>query len=327
MNADEYIRTFVIECRELLEDMEAALLRISQADDDPEIINSIFRAAHTIKGSAGLFGLDFVVNFTHAAESVLDRLRSGELAMSPELSSLLIEAHDHLGVLVDLVAEGEEPSAEVDSRSNALIARMKACLGQTGATEESAAEVPAAPNARLEREQSDGLGTDHWHLSLRFGTEVFRNGMDPYSFVRYLASLGRIVQLVTIIDAIPAAEEMDPESCYLGLEISFASDADKVAIEQVFDFVRSDCLIHILPPHSKVSEYQRLIQALPEEDLHLGEILVKCGTLTPAELESILRYQTEQSEQAPAARLGEMLVEHNWSARRWWKRRWKNKNR
>ncbi|MGZ5058047.1 MAG: Hpt domain-containing protein, partial [Methylobacter sp.] len=81
MIPDEYLQTFVVECTELLEQMEEALLTVEQAADDPEIINAIFRAAHTIKGSAGMFGIEPIVVFTHAAESVLDRVRSGSIAM------------------------------------------------------------------------------------------------------------------------------------------------------------------------------------------------------------------------------------------------------
>lgn len=169
--------------------------------------------------------------------------------------------------------------------------------------------MPAVHQFTLEREQNDVVGTDHWHISLRFGPEVFRNGMDPFSFVRCLSNLGNIVQLVTVLDAIPAAEDMDPESCYLGFEISFSSNADKLAIESIFNFVLSDCTIHLLPPYSKVSEYQQLIADLSEQDMRLGEILVKCGTLTPKELEKILNFQAEQSDELQQP-IGEVLIEH-----------------
>lgn len=132
--------------------------------------------------------------------------------------------------------------------------------------------------------------------------------MDPFSFVRCLASLGSIEELVTIIDAIPAAAQMDPESCYLGFEISFSSAADKLAIDSLFNFVRSDCFIRILPPRSKASEYQRLIRELPDQEMRLGEILVKCGTLTPEELDNILRIQSQHGDD-PQRPIGEVLVE------------------
>jgi two-component system, chemotaxis family, sensor kinase CheA len=312
MIPDEYLQTFVVECSELLEQMEEALLIVEQAAEDPEIINAIFRAAHTIKGSAGMFGIDPIVVFTHAAESVLDRVRSGNIAMSTELAALFIEAHDHIRELINHVAEGSEPKTETDSHGKRLIAQLEAYLGETtqSATAEMAPapEMPVVHQSQVEREQGDVVGTDHWHISLRFGPDVFRNGMDPFSFVRCLSKLGRIVQLVTIVGAIPSAEYMDPETCYLGFEISFSSDADKLAIENIFNFVRSDCLIYILPPRSKADEYRRLIQELPEQEMRLGEILVKCGTLTPEELGTILRFQSEQSDE-PQRPIGEVLVE------------------
>jgi len=309
MIPDEYLQTFVVECTELLEQMEEALLTVEQAADDPEIINAIFRAAHTIKGSAGMFGLDAIVVFTHAAESVLDRVRSGDIAMGAELAALFIEAHDHLRALIHHVAEGSDPAAETERHGRSLIAQLEAYLGRTTTDQPApAGEIPIVHQSTVEREQSDVVGTDHWHISLRFGPEVFRNGMDPFSFVRCLSSLGDIVQLVTLIGAIPTAEYMDPETCYLGFEISFSSAADKLAIDNVFNFVRSDCLIHILPPRSRAVEYLRLIQELPEQEMRLGEILVKCGTLTPEELDTILRFQSAHGEE-PQRPIGEVLVE------------------
>ncbi|RMU59950.1 Chemotaxis sensor histidine kinase CheA, partial [Pseudomonas savastanoi pv. glycinea] len=86
-----------------------------------------------------------------------------------------------------------------------------------------------------------------WHISLRFGVDVFRNGMDPLSFLRYLNTLGQMVQVTTVTDSIPALEAWDPESCHLGFEIDFRSSAGHAAINEVFDFVREDCAVEITP--------------------------------------------------------------------------------
>ncbi len=308
---DEYLQTFVIECRELLEQMEDALLIIERDPENPEIINAIFRAAHTIKGTAGLFGIDYMVEFTHVAESVLDRVRSREVMISSALSALFIEVHDHLGTLVNHVEEGTLPTEEVDARSKRLIAQLTQYL-DTPITHEAvpSSDIAIVVKPKMNPVQGDVVKTDYWHISLRFGLEVFRNGMDPFSFVRYLSSIGQVVQLVTIIDAIPPADEMDPESCYLGFEISFNSDADKITIENIFNFVHDDCVIRILPPHSKISEYERLILELPEQEMRLGEMLVKCGSLTPTELERILRIQAEQADEEDAPLLiGDVLLQ------------------
>ena len=111
MNLDDALQTFILESRELLEDMEAALLAVEQADAKDELINAIFRAAHTIKGSSGLFGLDHIVAFTHVVESVLDQVRAGKLTIPEQLVVLLLSCCDHIGKLVEGVAAGKN---EVD---------------------------------------------------------------------------------------------------------------------------------------------------------------------------------------------------------------------
>ncbi|WP_312381105.1 chemotaxis protein CheA [Pseudomonas oryzihabitans] len=300
MNMDEILKTFIAESEELLQQMEAALLQIEQAPDDVELINAIFRAAHTIKGSAGLFGLDHVVAFTHVAESVLDRIRSNELAFDETLSALFLEVCDHLNGLIARVSSGSEPEPDFQAAGAVLVQRLEHYLQPSAkAAQPAAARTLVAP--------ADGVAAGHWHLSLRFGPDMLRNGMDPLAFVRYLNSFGRIVNIVTLTDAIPAAADMDPETCYLGFEVAFDSDADKATIEAAFEFVREDSQIRILPPHSRSSDYCQLIDDLAEEDLRLGEILVRCGTLTATELDEVLRRQADPA--TPRQPIGEALVE------------------
>jgi len=317
MNLDDALNTFVIESRELLESMEDALLKVEQSPDDADLINAIFRAAHTIKGSAGLFGLDHVVRFTHNAENVLDQVRAGKLPINGEIVALFLEVCDHMGTLINHVAASEEFPPEVQERSAVLIERLKAI---SAATEEpvqeqnKAAGIPAQRQEPVEREntkQEDSAATENWHISLRFGRDLLKNGMDPVAFIRYLTTFGRIVNIVTLLDEIPKAAEMDPEDCYLGFEINYRTEADKATIEDAFEFVRSDSRIIIIPPHSKISEYLNLIQDMAEEYLPLGEILVRCGTLTKNELAKALQAQESEKEETSNAEhhlLGEVLV-------------------
>jgi len=178
--------------------------------------------------------------------------------------------------------------------------------------------IPMPPPALSVAQPGDrDATTECWHISLRFGRDVLRNGMDPLAFLRYLTTLGDIVHLTTLTDAMPAAEEMDPETCYLGFEVGFKSEADKATIETVFEFVRDDCLIRILPPHSKLSDYIRLIYELPEDKMRLGDLLVASGALTSAELDCVLCMQTEEdtcaglsaATDAHTRPLGEILVQ------------------
>lgn len=306
MNIDEALQTFFAESRELLAEMENALLTVELAEQKDEMVNAIFRAAHTIKGSAGLFGLDHIVAFTHVVESVLDQVRVGKLKIADQLLVLLLSCCDYIGTLVDAVADGHsqgEEDATLLQQGAPLLAQLRSYL--TTVQPPLALPVTLAQIDPIERIAGDSVDTDHWHISLRFGPDVLKNGMDPLSFIRYLETLGSITGIATLPDAIPVADAMDPEACYLGFEIAFLSQADKVTIENAFEFVRDDCRLRILPPHSLISEYINLIEELPEQPIRLGELLVRCGTLTALELDAALNAQSD----SPAKLIGTILVE------------------
>lgn len=302
LDFSDALQTFYAESRGLLLEMEASLLRLESAPDDTEAINAVFRAAHTIKGSSGLFGLDDIVAFTHKAENLLDRVRNNELPLNEALIGLLLGCRDHIERLVDIAAANAEMDSETREQGLALVAGMSQCMGCT-----------VAPLVEAESPlQSVGGGQmagDVWHISLRFGPDVLKGGMDPLSFIRYLATLGEIRYISTLTDALPGAAAMDPECCYLGFEISLRSDADKTRIESVFEFVRDDCQLHILAPGSRVADFVSLILALPEDQNRLGEILVACGAVTQRELdESLAAQQCEVDNQENMQPLGEILV-------------------
>jgi two-component system chemotaxis sensor kinase CheA len=308
LDLDQALQTYIAEARELLQDMEDALLRLEVDPNDADTIGAIFRAAHTIKGSAGLFGLDPIVSFTHIVEDVLDRVRDGDVVIEANLIAVLLESGDHMLHLVNVVAaQGEKLDADAIARESGLRIRLQAY-------QDNSSEVSHAVQVEAEIPlQSSGGGlveTDNWHISLRFGQNVMRDGMDPLSFLRYLSTLGEIVSITTMFDALPLADEMDAESCYLGFEIDFKSDADKATIAGVFEFAREGSLIHILPPHSKLTEYIELIRSLPESETRLGEILVTTGALTQQELEAGLsEQQTSARPDGSTTPLGEILVE------------------
>jgi two-component system chemotaxis sensor kinase CheA len=259
LDLDEALQTFFVEGRELLESMEAALLRVLDEDDRCESINEIFRAAHTIKGSAGLFGLDGVVAFTHVVESLLEELRAGAIALDAPLIKLLLACDDHIGMLIDAVEAKQDVSdPEAVQAGTALIAGLEHYLTAptAEAAPQAAAGVPCAQSA-----------SGNWQIALRFGPSVFKNGMDPLSFIRYLATLGSIEHIVTLPDALPALDELDAENCYLGFDIAFKSDADQATIENVFEFVLDDCTVNVSPLPSEAAPLSDTIAASPEPAL------------------------------------------------------------
>ena len=280
MPMQQALRVFTVESRELLDEMEAALLAGGGSDGDGEGsisadgINAVFRAAHTIKGSAGLFGLDHIVAFTHVVEGVLDRARDGRIVFDTELTSLMLACGDHIRMQVDAVDGGRtEADEELAALGEPLLLGLAHYL--PAPDDATAAPSPAAPAA-----PADAAG-GIWHISLRFGPDVLRNGMDPMSFLRYLETMGRLVRVAMVDAAVPALDRLDPETCYLGLEIVFESGADHAAIDGAFDFVRDDCRIHIIAPGSGPDAYAVLVEAYPDQAALLGELFA-LGARAPA---------------------------------------------
>lgn len=293
------IRTFVDECTELLELFEQSALRLEQNPGDGSAVAELFRAAHTIKGSAGLFGFDDVVEFTHRVESMLDRMRNGELQAGSAHVALLLSSTDHLAELVQSAAN-EQPNPNPD-RTRELCERFEGMLNSDAAGTDA------------ETGQSEESANPNWHISVRFGADVLRSGMDPGAFIRYLTSIGELVRIATISDEVPDLAALDPEQCYLGYEIDLQTGASRDEIENVFEFVRDDCTLQLVPPKAKLTEYLQLIEVYEDDrQARLGEILVNIGSLTQAELQRALQMQSESD---PTPKLGDLLVEQGSSER------------
>ena len=272
MNLDEGLQAFVTEAGELLAEMEAGLLNLGDPAAREEAVNAIFRAAHTIKGTAGLFGLDYIVLFTHAVESVLDEVRDAALPLDEELVSLLLECADQLNAMVRDVERGGR--GDLGERCRPQLDALHAYLAPASVMEPNHPALGA----------NDYAGESGcWLVSLEFGRDVFRQGMDPASFIAYLGRLGRIVALATVDGGLPPPEQMDPQSCYLGFEIVLETSANAEEISKVFEFLHDECTVRLLPPGSSNDEFQRLADMLPLHANAIADLLQASalGTVVP----------------------------------------------
>jgi two-component system, chemotaxis family, sensor kinase CheA len=307
MNLDGALQTFFAEADDLLNSMEAALLRLDEGDKDMETINEIFRAAHTIKGSAGLFGLDDIVSFTHIVENVLDRARDGKIVITSDLLSIFLPCRDHIAVLVENARHEQENDAECLAQGKALLNSLQPWLDAVPQT-----AVASAPVIGASPKNNSSAETNHdaWHISVRLGPDLLRNGMDPLSILRFLRTLGDITHITTITDHLPEYNDYDPEQLYLGFEITLVSNASQQQIEDAFMFVREDSDLKLIPPRSNIEAYVNLIKSLPENAQRLGEILVKSYAITFQELDAALATQKQQAKTTGAVgMLGDILIE------------------
>ena len=237
--------TFFQECEEQLAELETGLLAMEGGDQDPETINAVFRAVHSIKGGAGAFSLESLIRFAHVFETAMDEMRSGRLAPSNDVLKTMLRAAD---VLADLVRaahrgdEGDHPQAAT------LVDELKAMSGVSDDGEESeedwgdfefkpmavamddAAAAPAAPSGFVVR--------------FRPRTDLYAKANEAALLLRELTRLGE-TQVELDASDVPLLSDLDPEAAYLAWTVTVTGEVDETTIREVFEFVDGDCELEI----------------------------------------------------------------------------------
>jgi two-component system chemotaxis sensor kinase CheA len=265
------------EARELLEQLESALLELESSPQDPEAIGRVFRSMHTIKGSGAMFGFERIASFTHEVETVFDQVRSGRLAATHSLISLTLDARDHIQALLSMEFGGPAASTEEGDR---LLASFRLLANSAADPRQAATPAPASPRRE----------TAHYRIRFRPPAAAFLNGTNPVLLLRELSTLGTCTVTAQTKD-IPGLEELDPERCYLFWDVVLTTAESENAIRDVFLFVEDECELVI----ARVDALGPDSSAAPR----LGEILIERSDLARAQVHEALRDQK---------RLGEMLV-------------------
>lgn len=221
----DFADAFFEESAEHVAAVEDGLLRLDAGKLESEGMHGVFRAVHSIKGLAATLGFGEVAAFTHDLESVLDRLRSGDMVSSPDLAQLLLRSNDTLKSLLDASRAGHAASVPTDEVTAALRAVLQG--------PEAKPEAPRAAAPTVEARQ----------YSVRFVPRggLFATGQDPMLVVRELAELGDDVTIVCETTRLPLLDALDPEQCYLIWVVKVTTSAGRDAIEQAFMFLEDEC--------------------------------------------------------------------------------------
>ena len=233
---------FFDESYEALDTMEAALLKLNVGAPEPEIINTIFRVAHSIKGGSATFGFAEVASFTHTCETLLDELRGNRMQVTRPITDLLLKSVDIMREMLRAV----QHKSPIDAQRVAdLQFDLELAIVQNKAPA-AAATLPARePVAAVKAEEPARAATVHrWRIQFRPYPQLFAHGNDPLRMLRELADLGDLQVTVTTRN-VPALCDLDPESCYLSWELTVDTDATREVIDQVFDWAEGDCELQI----------------------------------------------------------------------------------
>ena len=252
----QFHQVFFEESFEGLEVMESGLLSMDPGSADPEEINAIFRAAHSIKGGSGTFGFSDIAGFTHVMETLLDEMRDGRRPVTSENVDLLLRSVDVLREMLSATSEGGTPD---ENRVRSQQGELESML-ESGAT-----EVPVDMD-----EASDGEApqTTGWHIVFRPHPHMMRTGNDPLRIIRELSALGELA-VNGDISLLPHWPDFDPEECYTNWDLHLTGQVPRTEIDEIFDWVEDDCDLAIMPirqeKEAPTAAGQAAIEAAPPE--------------------------------------------------------------
>ncbi|MEH2511186.1 two-component system chemotaxis sensor kinase CheA [Nitrobacteraceae bacterium AZCC 1564] len=246
MSSLDPVDIFRQEASELFEALEGALLDLSVRPDDRELVDSAFRALHTIKGSGAMFGFDKVAAFTHEFETAFDRVRKGEIKPTEDLISVALAAKDYIRALI------EAPETTDTIIGDAILADLGDLVGMKdsgGASsvahaEQSGDTIDVGPQTSAAH-VSEGSQTG-WQLRLEFDSHILCNGSNPLDFLDDLRKLGSCF-VVALTDDVPTLEELEPEYCFLKWDVTLHSPCDRAEIDDIFMFVMDEMKLTVTP--------------------------------------------------------------------------------
>ena len=237
MDITQFHAAFFEESREGLDAMEAGLLGLEESGRaDAETVNTIFRAAHSIKGGAATFGFGAVTDLTHVLETLLDQARSGGRVLDSEATGALLASVD---VLRDLLAVYEQGGPDIEGRiDHAALAQARAGLDRMLAGAAGAATTSNTAQAAAD------TGPDHWRIAFHPLPSLFMSGNDPLRILRELAGLGEMT--VECHDReLPAFASLDPHEAHLGWTLTLAGTVKRGDIDEAFAWVEDQCELEI----------------------------------------------------------------------------------
>lgn len=278
---DQFKETFRVEAFELLEGLEHDLMALESDSGNKTLVDSIFRAMHTIKGSSSMFGMQSVSRFAHELEMALDALREARFEVGKGFINVLLSCRDHIhSIITDDVDSSEEADAVSDELTRLL--RDEAGL--------SAADRQASPANNVKSNRNRSKTT--YQINFTPSEEVFLQGSRPLLLIRELSDMGEMTVVAQSTPEMERFADMNPEHCHTSWVFFLTTEASVNDIRDVFIFVENDSTLDI-----KVLDAEE-----PDEEsqMPIGEILVRQGVVSADEVQEGLHEQKA---------LGSILVE------------------
>lgn len=272
---------FLIEATEILEQLEESLLELEDAPDNSELVGTIFRALHTIKGSGAMFGFDRVSSFTHEVETVFDEVRSGAMQVSRELIDLTLASRDIIRGMLDADGTGNDDN-EADTKAQQIVAALQQLSPAAPAQQKTGSPPEQEQHPQQQKSGNAEALLTTWRIRFQPPEDVFATGTNPVFLLDDLRELGDC-DIVGMTESLPRLADLDPEKFYFGWDILLTTDKGKDAIQDIFIFIGDDSelKIEVVEHHDTAEDAEGIDRKL----LRLGDILIMRGDLDRAQLD------------------------------------------
>lgn len=267
-DSDEFISIFLSEANEIVEGLENDLVLLEDNKSDEDLLNKIFRSAHTLKSSAGTVGFTTMSELNHVAENLLEKVRSGKLDVTPQMITVLLEFLDTVKLMLQNIVDGV---GEADGVTNieSLKAKIKAIAEgndiSTVAVEKKE-EAPKAEEKPKEEESKASSSNNMFHIEMIFKPSIFDNGIDPLMFLNDLKAIGTISNLKIDISNLPAISDLeDPYACYTQFSLDVETSSTIEQVQNIFLFVIDDNDINITEKVEEKEEEVKPAEAKVED--------------------------------------------------------------
>ncbi|MFK7814880.1 MAG: chemotaxis protein CheA [Gammaproteobacteria bacterium] len=261
LDLDEINEIFFEESFEGLDVMETGLLNLDQGDADSEVINDIFRAAHSIKGGAGTFGFMEISEFTHVVETLLDEVRSGTHVVSKSDIQLLLKSVDYLRDTMRALQNKQDVDAEGGEELRQQISDvLSASSNNAIASDEDSVqqEVPSNNNEKVESENIIENYLENqkmWIIKFEPHLNMLQSGNDPLRIFRELETIGELEVEASIV-TLPSLDKLSPLNCHLSWDLYLTTEATRDEILEAFDWVMEECDLELIEPKDNSEEVE-----------------------------------------------------------------------
>ncbi|MFP4046921.1 MAG: chemotaxis protein CheA [Bacteroidota bacterium] len=230
---DKFREKFVEEAIENIAELEKALLALEQQEgSEEELVERVFRAMHSLKGGASMFGFQKISDFTHHLENIYDKVREGKLKVTKGLLDITLQAVDHLKLLIE---KDEELNREAEANHKNLLVQVIKLLEEK--------EDKGSVSNKQEGPSSDSQQKTYY-VYFQPNKDIFDNGTNPLFLLDELSTLGDLKALPCLSE-VPDLENIDPLKCYTHWEVIIATADSEEAIHDVFIFVEDQAKIDI----------------------------------------------------------------------------------